>query len=308
MFSIKKTICLLVGTIALSFIFSATIYNKVFSAPNYSFTPLPIPNNSYKNNFKLNIKKEIPTECSYLYGFGFCRDDVKSRVFICDIIQESSAQKNGLQVGDEILRINNQKIKNLNYVNLQNIINNTTSITLLIKNNNKKKKLYNLTKTKLCTLSLDTNNQDSLFDTYWLQIYTGQNIEDSLETISKYTNISNKLSKRTKQNLAMEFEKLNYWKSKKIKFENSYNSCKITTKSNDDLHACLIKSVSQLKQEIAYEQELMLRNAYIRAQQQLQIQQIRALNNYANALRYQNINVNHNGTFNVNHSIYYRPY
>lgn len=233
------------------------------------------------------------SNCEQLYGLGYWQDS-NSKWYIVEIFKDSSAYKNGLQIGNEILTINGIKAKKLDYSGMKNLFNDRSGVTLEIKDNYNRKDIYNL---KTSTICIPQKEQDPLYDTYWQQIYTDQGDPiEGYEFYSKLSSFSYKLTWNTKVRLAQLLKETNYWADKKIKFTNKYNACKI----DKDIKICLADAVNKLSTEIAYDQEVARQNAYIQAQQQMQQQQIDALNNYAYSLRNQNINVNHSGTVNSN--------
>ena len=192
---------------------------------------------------------------------------------------------------------------------IQNLFDNSARVTLLVKDNSNEKRLYTLSKGQVC---IPKKQVDNLFNTYWYQIYSGEDIDDLYEFGSKLSNISNKLHWGTRQEVNGHMQQINYWMSKKIKFKNNYNACNIYNKSTQELHSCLSQAINKLQAEVAYDQEIERQRAYLQAQQQMHTQQIQAINNYADALRNQHVqvdsNVYHNGTVNVNSTGTYNHY
>lgn len=252
--------------------------NKVLSEPNYIYTPVPQTIQAKNDkllynpeNDKIIAKTENKYDCKIRYGFGDYKDPRNKKLLIYNIDNNSPAQKAGLHPGYEIISINDQKTKRMNGNTIQNLFDNSTRVTLLVKDNSNEKRIYTLSKGQVC---VPKKQVDSLFNTYWYQIYTGENIDELYEFGAKLTNISNKLHWATRQEVNGHMQNLNYWISKKIKFKNNYNACKMYDKSTHELDICLSKAVNKLQAEIAHDQELERQRAYLQAQQQMHAQQM----------------------------------
>ena len=248
--------------------------------------------------------------CGMDYGIMPIRDN--SKVFIIDVLKNSPADKKGLKLGDEIIKINNIKVKNFKSINdVMNLFDYSENITLSVKSDLKKKKDYFLIKSLVC---IPKKVEKPLFNTYWHQIYTDKEDLDLLyDRISRISSISNKLSRSLRRKINALNTPLNNWMDKKIKFTNYYNACIKATKTEEELHSCLSRSVNNIQSEIAHEKEIAAKMRYLQIQQQMQNQQNYALYNYADALRNQNVNVRHSGTINQNMNIrflrnYFYPY
>lgn len=248
--------------------------------------------------------------CGMDYGIMPIRDN--SKVFIIDVLKNSPADKKGLKLGDEIIKINNIKVKNFKSINdVMNLFDYSENITLSVKSDLNGEKDYFLIKSLVC---IPKKVEKPLFNTYWHQIYTDKEDLDLLyDRISRISSISNKLSRSTKRKINALNSPLKNWMDKKTKFTNYYNACIKATKTEEELHSCLARSVNNIQSEIAYEKEIEAKMRYLQIQQQMQNQQNYALYNYADALRNQNVNVRHSGTINQNMNIrflrnYFYPY
>lgn len=281
----KKRVPLLI--ISLICIISQTMLlesNKVFPSDKQQFATKVTKNTLNNEN------------CSEIFGFSYWQD-YSGKWFIVDIVNNSSAQKQGLFKGNEIVEVDGVKVKNLGQDEFFILLNKPT-VNLLIKNNDNKKKLYTLTRTYIC---IPETPKDPLFDMYWAQIYAGNNDPiQKYEFLLKLSSFFYKLTFKTRTELNTVLPETKYWAEKEVKFRNIFNTCKINNQSEQELNNCLSGAVNIINREIVHEREIALQQQFIQAQQQMQQQQINALNNYADSLRNQNVNVNHSGTINSN--------
>ena len=235
--------------------------------------------------------------CGMHFGIMPIRDN--SKIFIIDVLKNSPAEKQGLKLGDEIVKINNIKVKKFKSINdVNNLFEYRENVTLTIRNDMNSEREIFLIKSFVC---IPKKKEDPLYNTYWHQIYTNKEDLDFLyDRISRIYSISNKLSRSLRRKINALNTPLNNWMDKKIKFTNYYNACIKATKTEEELHSCLVRSVNNIQSEIAYEKEIAAKMRYLQIQQQMQNQQNYALYNYADALRNQNVNVHHSGTINQN--------
>ena len=63
----------------------------------------------------------LSTEASYI-GIGITVARLKGRFYISEILKNSSAEKSGLKVGDEIISVSEHSIRNLSYDNFHNLM------------------------------------------------------------------------------------------------------------------------------------------------------------------------------------------
>jgi len=268
------------------------------------------------------INKKIPNKsCEYRFGFGYILDPYanvwstwavynQSKVFITNVEMNSAALRAGLKVGDEIKKINDIRVVKFKKNDFTNYLNGQQSIKLEIKSVDGSKKNINLTRSEICTTRLS----EPLFDSYWQQVcpYDLDWWADYLTAVGK---VSNNLTAQSQNEYSATINEVNSWIRRKSQFRNGFNVCLNNNYNMNDVNACLNQLVVRALNIIANEQNLELQRSAVRAQQQIQQQQINALNNYAYSLRNQqvnvnsNINVNHSGTMNVNHSgtIYLNP-
>ena len=114
--------------------------------------------------------------CGMDYGIMPIRDN--SKVFIIDVLKNSPADKKGLKLGDEIIKINNIKVKNFKSINdVMNLFDYSENITLSVKSDLNGEKDYFLIKSLVC---IPKKVEKPLFNTYWHQIYTDKEDLDLL--------------------------------------------------------------------------------------------------------------------------------
>ena len=247
-------------------------------------------------------------DCKNSYGFHYIMDPyyvTRNKFFVYEVKPNTPAQKSGLKVGDEILKIDENKVNKMNINMFENALS-PKSITIEFKNNTGKK-IITMTQTIICT---PIKENDDLFNTYWKQIYTGRDLEDITLDIQATSKIYNHLSYGLKQYLQELSNQLSYWQPKKIKFQSGYNSCKAHYMIDSEMHSCISNLVNREIAQMQHEEYIRQQQAILQTQQQMQQQQVNALNNYSDALRNQHVNVSgsvnvqHSGTVNVNQNVY----
>lgn len=269
---------------------------------------LPIKSHPVKASeppaFKHNVTPESNKICDMSVGFELYKDGYNRKVFIGDILPGSPAQKAGLRIGDEILRVNDKKVKKLSADEIFSIINSSYTTTLQIKDINKKKKEVNLVKNKLC---ITTIVPDEVFNSYWQQVYNGgTDLEFMSNQVAKLASIK-RLHRKTKWEVQSMQTYLDYWLPKKRIFDSAYKACTISADTQDEFHSCMQKLVTRELAKIAKEEEYAHKRFEIGAKLKMVAMGALAvtnlagsINNHAYALQHQN--VYHNGNFNVNHS------
>ena len=184
---------------------------------------------------------EISLNCLDQFGFDVLYDPftlLRNKLFLINIYNNSSAKKAGLEVGDEILEINGNKIKDLSADKIFYILDNENNINMEIKSGLKKRKVE-LIKSNICTAKY-TNDIDSYFN----GIY--EDDVNEVERILRYSNrISNKLSKGMRNYIQHQKRNTNYWVIERNKFENTYNVCKSSYKNSVSQHNCIFSMVNK---------------------------------------------------------------
>ncbi len=265
----------------------------------------PIPNISPVPVQLTSTKTLVENDCKIRYGIQYDNDYINGKFFVIDIANNSPASRSGLQIGDEILSINDKKAKKLSMDQMHVIFDQGNTANLKIKDIFGNKKEVSITKANVCE---PKSKKDELFETYWQQI--DPKYKDGLEEEKRLTKNFLKAKGLSWQARDLEYKrlkKLNYLLGKREKLYSSYNICKSYVQTPEELHSCISQAVNKLQLEIVYEEEAERKQEYLEAQQRMQQQQIDAMNNYANALRNQNVNVNtntyHSGTVNVNSNV-----
>ncbi|MCI1272845.1 MAG: PDZ domain-containing protein [Clostridiaceae bacterium] len=249
--------------------------------------------------------------CKNSYGFYYTYDPylynswtgkLTPRIFIIKVVPQSPAANAGLVVGDEIIKINDVKVNNLTANAVFNILQNNTTTTFDIESNDIKKILV-MTKTDVC-LAEYNDNIDELFDKSWYQI-SNFNIDAAIEYLRNCTLIENKLSKKfINSELSGIDNQIRYWMPKKNQFKIGYDLCKNNSKSSEETYACIQELVNRTIAQVMNDKSVEQQQALLLQQQQLQQNQINAINNYSYALQNQHLqvdqNVNYSGTVNAN--------
>lgn len=275
----------------------------------FEHTPVNTPytnNNVNSPDRTSNVEKSYNTpklDCRNRYGFGYLMDPyylTRNKFWITDIEPNSPAQRAGLKIGDEILKVNENKVNKMNIDMFDNAIS-PNSITLEIKNDSGKRTI-SMKRANICT---PIKEEDALFNSYWEQIYTDISIDDANEFIKQTSRVRSKLSSGFIGDLRVLEDKVSYWQPKKTRFQNGYNTCKANYITDMDLHTCLSTLVNRELAQIQHEEYIRQQQEIFQAQQKMQQQQVDALNNYSDALRNQHVNVNQNvyHSGNVNHNV-----
>lgn len=249
---------------------------------------------------KINIAEK---ECNYCFGMRYFKDPYNKKTFIFDVENNSPAMKMGLRIGDEILKIDNEKIKKLQLEQIDNILNQKQAVKLEIKTSAGIKKDINLTKANVCTTKI--NSDDELFNTYWNQVCSyPYDLDNGLKISQNLLKVN--LSYYSRRDLDNEIQRINYWLAKRNKFKNGYNVCRMNL-DEYSVNKCLAELVNRELTQIQHEETLRQQQAALEAQQRMQQQQINALNNYSYAIQNQRMqvdtNVYHSGTVNVNSNV-----
>lgn len=279
----KRVLLLIISLVCISSQAMLLESNKAFPSDKQQFATKVTKN-------KLNNET-----CSELFGIEYFQD-YSGKWFIWNVIENSVAQRHGLAIGNEIVEVNSLKAKKLRGSELHTQFKAPTA-NLIIKNNDNKKISYTLTKTLIC---IPETHKDPLFDMYWSQIYMGIDPIQNYEFLLKLCSFFNKLTFRMRAEINQTLPETKYWAEKEVKFRNIFNTCKINNQSEQEFNNCLSGAVNIINREITHDREIALQQQYIQTQQQMQQEQINALNNYADSLRNQNVNVKHSGTINSN--------
>jgi len=232
-------------------------------------------NSSSINNVNTN------TYCKIGLGIKYLKDNGNRKILIAEVIPNSPADLAGLQVGDEIMRVNNKKVAKLNIQVVGNLIDKAGNTPkLFIRNVFNKKKKIKITKQYVCYVE---QKSDEMFDLYWQQI--GPDIPVLPQSFFQHASAQ----------LKQEFS---YWGAKKYSFKRGYTQCKMTTNTPANFNYCMNNLVNRYTAEIQRDRELA-------HQSNMMNQYTNAINNYSHALR--NQNVYHNGTVysNIKHVIWH---
>ncbi len=196
------------------------------------------------NMFNIENKSkngEISLNCLDQFGFDVLYDPFnffRNKLFIINVYSNSSAQKADLKISDEILKINDRKIKDLTIYEIFDILTNENQINLEIKSRHKKHKV-DLLKSNICTTKY-TNETD----TYFEEIY--DNDIHEIDRILRYSSkISNKLSKGMQNYIRHQQRNTNYWIIKRYKLEDAYNICKSSYKNSIAQHNCIFSTINK---------------------------------------------------------------
>lgn len=258
-------------------------------------------------------KKEEAQICLDKFGFWYTLDqyanvwstwDVynQTRIFVTNITPNSPASRAGLRVGDEILRTNgirSVKFKNDEY---DNLLDSQSTIKLEIKSTNGEKRTVTISKARICF----TETKEPFFDSYWGQVcsYDLDNIANNLSYIGR---VAKNFSPQAKSDYVSWQNEYSNWANKKAQFRNGFNLCLANNYNKQDVNSCLGQLVNRTLTTISQEQNIEMQRSALQAQQQMQQQQVNAMNNYSNALRNQHVqvdaNVYHRGTVNVNSNV-----
>lgn len=117
--------------------------------------------------------------------------------------------------------------------------------------------------------------------------------------------VNNKLTPQFRVAYNSWQNELGDWNNKKAQFRNGFNLCLTNSYTTNDANNCLNQLVNRSINTITHEQNLEMQRTTLQVQQQMQQQQVNAMNNYSHALRNQHVqvdaNVYHSGT--VNHNV-----
>ena len=218
--------------IILSFVFGIVVCLLSYSVVNAS------------NIFNIQSKsenREISLNCLDQFGFDVLYDPftlLRNKLFLINIYSNSSAEKADLKIGDEILKINSKKVKNMALDENFNTLTTESDINLEIKSGLKK---YNveLSKSNICT-----TQYSSEADRYFKGIY--DNDINEAERVLSYSNrISNKLSKGMRNYIQHQKRNTNYWIIERNKLENAYDLCKSNYQNSVAQHNCVFSAVNK---------------------------------------------------------------
>ena len=278
----------------------------------YNFTTnyntLPVET---KQDMRSLNKKEQNKVCDNRFGFAYVLDPYanvwstwevynQSKIFITNVEVNSPASRAGLKVGDEITRINGNRVVKFKGNDFDNYLDGQQTIRLDIKSTSGDKKDITLSRGEICV----SNQIEPLFDSYWGQVCT-YDLDSASKYFSYIGRVNNKLTPQFRADYNYWQNELSGWNNKKAQFRNGFNLCLSNNYNTSDVNNCLNQLVNRSINSIAHEQSLNMQRTQLQAQQQMQQQQVNAMNNYSNALRNQHVqvdaNVYHSGT--VNHNV-----
>ena len=253
-------------------------------------------------------KPEQSRFCNNSFGFDYILDpyanvwstwDVynQSKVFIIHIDSNSPASQAGLNIGDEITRVNDIRVVKFKPADFSSYFDGQTAITLEVKSIKGGKKSVSLKKAEMCQLK----QTEPFFESYWKQVCP-YDLDYTSEYLSYIGRISNKLTLALKSEYATAKQENNDWKNKRNQFRTGFNLCLANSYNREDVNNCLNQLVNRSLNNIAHEQSLETQRSAIQAQQQMQQQQVDALNNYSHALKNQHLQVDGTINTNVHHS------
>ena len=134
-----------------------------------------------KQDMRSLNKKEQNKVCDNRFGFWYVLDPYnqrwvpfvgfpydKTRIYITHVEANSPAAQSGLKVGDEIVKVNDNKVIELKNNDFDNYLTGQQTIRLDIESTNGDKKNITLSKGEICTI----HQTEPLFDSYWGQVCT----------------------------------------------------------------------------------------------------------------------------------------
>lgn len=275
-----------------------------------------VSSNNYvqeKTDMRELNKKEDNKICLNRFGFSYVLDpyanvwstwDVynQTRIFITNIEPNTPASRAGLRVGDEIQKINGTRVVKFKGDDFDNYLDGHQSISLDVKSASGDKKSINISKAQICT----AKTKEPFFESYWGQVCTYE-LDSVAEWASYVGRVGNKLTPQFKSEFYNMQNELNGWLNKRTQFKNGFNLCLVNSYNKQDVNSCLGQLVNRTLTTISQEQNIEMQRSALQAQQQMQQQQVNAINNYSNALRNQHVqvdaNVYHSGTVNVNSNV-----
>lgn len=213
-------------------------------------------------------------------GAMLLKDPYGKKTFIVGVLPNSPAQKHNLQVGDEILSVNNTKTKPLSLQKITEMIigEEGSNVNILIKNRSGKTN-YEITRAKV---NIPQEPIDNTFDLHWKQVVP--------EGLENKTYIPDQVaSKVSRDYYAQVVAPINYWAERKIGFKKGYDACMSYSKAEQN--GCLMNLVNR---EIAKTDN----DRQLEVQQQMARQQ--ATQNFVNTMNQIQTNNNLN---NINNSI-----
>lgn len=268
-----------------------------------------------KTDMKYLNKKESRKICNNSFGFDIVLDPFnrrlepfvgyvnnKARIYITNIEKNSPAEKANLKIGDEILKINNEKVERYNIDIFNNYLSNLNNAIFLIKKTDGKVQEISLSKMNICT----TKEFEPFFNEYWTQVYSDD--LDYYLKISSYTaRVSNKLTPTFKTKYSSKVNRYYELDNKRKSFRQGFNLCLSNNYNKNDVVYCLNRLVDRSIGLMTHEENINMQRYNIQAQQEMTNQHVNAINNYSDALRNQHVqvdaNVYHSGNVNVNHNI-----
>lgn len=242
---------------------------------------------NYDKRLNSDIKKETINSsnknCPYTIGINVMKEPYNKKILITEVVRNSPAARAGLQIGDEILKVNGKKARKGNIHNFINMINKSgNSVDLYIRDVSNSKYHLKVNKSTVC---FPEKRIDENFNMYWLQI--GPDVEPIPQILYQ------RISIRAKN---YDLPILNKWLERKKRFRFAYNSCRHSATTSTMLQNCMSGVINQHLTEIELEQK--------RAHQMNMMRMgVQAVSGLSYALM--NQHVNHSGTVNVNQNVHY---
>ena len=169
-------------------------------------------------------------------GADLFQDPFNKKVIITRVFPNSPAQRAGLIAGDEIVSVDNKKVRKLSCIcEVSGMIrgNKGTAVNLVIKKSWWKREKVEIVRD---TITLPTPKINPELEKYWAQVAPGC----YLCSRSFPEEIAAKFSRKYRKTV---LPVINYWASRKAKFELGYNTCVNYSKNNKEI--CLINLLNR---------------------------------------------------------------
>ena len=179
--------------------------------------------------FCVNI---VRAQTDEFFGIGakLTQDSFNKKTIIVGLIDNSPAQKAGMNIGSQIIAVDDVKVKKMCICEIVSRIRGeeNTNVKITVKKGLFKKQTYELTRTKIIL----ENNTDSKFETHWVQIAPSCYKDAEIIPLEALKKFSRKFQKT-------EASKIEYWSKRKEDFKTGYDACKnYSNKNNQEI--CLI--------------------------------------------------------------------
>ncbi len=191
------------------------------------------------------IGVQVSAELRYSAGVGIIalKDEYNKKVFVLEVIPDSSAALSGIPAGAEILKINNESVRRLSCEEINSLLNGDTSADLeIMVRYNKKKTEYNLVRANYKS----SDEVDEKFLLYWNQI-----APKDLYLKKIPAEVLEKLSTDYQEDILAS---QGYWIKQKSNFQNGYDAC--LTYPDDEQNTCLLNLVNTINNNISRNKQL----------------------------------------------------